>query len=352
MDEKPPRVIKRKVRPKSWTVQFKILLNQGWEKVTKKQLFTLPIASQFGPEPAWQQKVAYYWNVFYKQSNLAFAVALLIVCFAILGGWRLYFPDVQIDLRVEFWGLIFDIFFILIVFSFFEYRRQRSQNIQHQQEIIDDYKRWDSPEAHFRIAGAIRRLNKQGIFALDLAGIRLTNFSFSKCEIGDITGSTFYDGTWGKPLLDKSIELTNVSFDHVECCSVQFSPYEPLYWTNSKISRHAKLIDCSFFSATLKNAVFNGAQLEWTSSPPNAHYEYVLDGDEESYKEQLSYGPFFQANLAGASFIRTKFKYADFRDAEGVLEADFTEAIGLEDAVFDSEVIKNTIMSKFITVKD
>ncbi len=98
---------------------------------------------------------------------------------------------------VEFWGLIFDIFFILIVFSFFEHRRQRLQGIQNQQEIIDDYKRWDSPEAHFRIAGAVRRLNKLGIYALQLSGLRQTDFSFSTCQIGSIKGSIFYDGTWG-----------------------------------------------------------------------------------------------------------------------------------------------------------
>lgn len=63
-----------------------------------------------------------------------------------------------------------DVFFILIVFALFEHRRNKRQDIARQLEVIDDYKRWDHPDAHLRIAGAIRRLNRLGVFALDMAG--------------------------------------------------------------------------------------------------------------------------------------------------------------------------------------
>ena len=95
-----------------------------------------------------------------RDTNFPYAVGLFAVCAAITFGWWLIQPQSVSNLWPEMGGMTLDVFFILIVFAWFEHRRDKRQDIARQREVIDDYKRWDQPEAHYRIAGAIRRLNR------------------------------------------------------------------------------------------------------------------------------------------------------------------------------------------------
>ncbi len=279
-------------------------------------------------------------------TNIPYAVVILVACLALVLVWHLAAPNLFSDQRVEFWGLIFDIIFILVLFSWFDRRRQRFQQVQTQHDIIDDYKAWDSEEARFRLAGAIRRLNKMGERAINLSGARISEFSFASNGLGDLQGSTFYDGSWGQRVGDGSVILTKVQFDRVDCRSVIFSPYDPLAGFLQGPDRHAKFIDCSFVDADLRGARFNGALLQWTEPPPDCHHEEEEDHEDgERFQVRVSHGPFDGADLSGASFSRCFFINADFRDASGLQEADFSEAKGLEEAKFDNEEIKIAVLA-------
>jgi uncharacterized protein YjbI with pentapeptide repeats len=61
---------------------------------------------------------------------------------------------------------------------------------------------------------------------------------------------------------------------------------------------------------------------------------------------QVSYGPFWRADLSQTSFKGCRFTRADFRDAENILEADFTGAKGLDDAFFDSDEIRAAVLAQ------
>jgi uncharacterized protein YjbI with pentapeptide repeats len=229
------------------------------------------------------------------------------------------------------------------VLAIFEQRRGRQQEIARQREVIDDYKRWDHPEAHFRIAGAIRRLNRLGVFALDMAGTSLTKFDFYRNGIKSIAGSKFYDGRWGEKFGDSTVKLTRVSFDHVNCQDVIFSLYNSLPVFNATFSC---LLDCSFFESDLRQAKFNGSGLYWSTVPPETHMEFWEEDDGSFGCVEISYGGFYRANLQGTSFKGCCFKNADFRDAENILEADFTGAKGLEDAFFDSDAVRAAVLAQ------
>lgn len=286
------------------------------------------------------------WKRLSAETNISYAIWILIGCLVFVFVWHWALPDLFQEQRVEFWGLIFDIIFILVIFSFFDRRRQRLQQIQSQHDIIDDYKAWDSEESRFRLAGAIRRLNRMGEHAVNLAGARISDFSFASNGLGNLQGSTFYDGSWGQRVGDGSVMLTKVEFDRVDCRSVTFSPFDPLAGLLPVSDRRAKFIDCSFVDTDLRGAKFNGALLQWTESPPNSHFVYEKDHENGDFiQTRVSQGPFYRAKLGGTSFSGCYFGNVDFRDASGLLQADFSEAKGLEQAKFDSQETKDAVLA-------
>lgn len=274
--------------------------------------------------------------------DLGARLILLSVSMAILIAWFSLLPEFGNDYRIEFVGLIFDIVFILLIFSFFERLRTKRQEIKRQEEIVEDYKRWDNEEARFRLAGSIRRLNRLGKSAINFTGLRLSNFTFVQHDIMGIEGSTFYDGNWDT---NTDVKLNKIGFDRLNCRSVVFSPNEMLMAQLPATERSAYFSNCSFISADLTGAIFDGAQLEWTDVLPESLYEYDGENDDGSPILLQTYcGPFCEANLSQVSFKYVRFKNADFRGAEHIEQANFYGATGLESSVFDSEDIKDFVL--------
>ncbi|MDE0250576.1 MAG: hypothetical protein OXK72_06165 [Gammaproteobacteria bacterium] len=165
----------------------------------------------------WLQRLAQRLLRFLRETSFSYALGLMAVCLAIIWVWRSLAPEFFYDLRVEFWGLTFDVASILVVFSFFEHRRQKLLQIQSQHDIIEDYKSWDSEEARFRLAGAVRRLNKMGVTAINLSGARISDFSFARNNIASLVGSTFFNRAWGQTIGESSVALKEVGFRHLDC---------------------------------------------------------------------------------------------------------------------------------------
>ena len=104
--------------------------------------------------------------------------------------------DIFQGIYIEASGAVMDIVVFGIIIAWLTSRKDQNQEITRQMELIDDYKKWDSDEARYRIAGAIRRLNKLNCTAIDFSGIEMSDFRFRWLEIESIAGSTFYDGSW------------------------------------------------------------------------------------------------------------------------------------------------------------
>ena len=286
------------------------------------------------------------WQDFWRETTVSYAVLLAVVCAAITFGWAITEGHGFDELWSEMGGVTLDLIFIVGILAIFEHRRGRQQEIARQREVIDDYKRWDHPEAHLRIAGAVRRLNRLGIFALDMAGARLSKFNFASNGIESLEGSTFFDGRWGERFGDSTVKLIEVLFDHLNCRNVTFSPYDPLSGLGDFGTNFSHFLDCSFMESDLGQAKFNGSELHWSKLPPDTHMEIWDNADGASGCVQVSYGPFWHADLRQSSFRGCRFKNADFRDAENILEADFTGVKGLEDAFFDNDEIRAAVLAK------
>lgn len=331
-------------RPKAWSVRCKAAFNRISVRLIGRSPFQLTPYDLFGEAPRWQQSLQRSWRVFWKETSFPYAILLLAISFGVTIIWKLAYPTFLPELWPEMGGTSLEILFLLILFSLFEHRRSRSQFIERQRETIDDHKRWDNPEARVRIAGAIRRLNRKRVFAIDFSSLQLSDFSFARHGIDRLTGSSFYDGTWGKPLRETGVTLTNVSFDHIDCVNVEFSPFDPFESLSWDMPRYAKLRDCTFVDCNLRGARFNGASLDWSNPPPDSHYEIVED-DEAPGSTQVTYGSFDRADVSGASFQACRLTNADFRNAEGLLSADFFRARGLESAEFDDEETRLAVLA-------
>lgn len=274
--------------------------------------------------------------------DVIFWAALLL--FLIIGAWSLFWfvwsdelGSLWPSVYVEFFGLIFDVVFIGLLFTLYSTIRGRQLEQRRQQEIIDDFKNWDAPEGHYRIAGAVRRLCRLGRTDIDFRGIHISNFSFPRNDIKSIEGAVFYDGSWGTRGSRDEVVLERVQFDGVNCRNVVFSKFNPFESTEIDIT-FARFVDCSFVDANLSNASFRGAHLHWPDTPPaelGVWHEWI---DEPPAFEQTHWPPFHAANLDQASFENVRFLNADFRGSENILTCNFARVAGLETCVFDDDI--------------
>ncbi|MDX1128713.1 hypothetical protein GOL24_31715 [Sinorhizobium medicae] len=291
-------------------------------------------------------RIRFWWRREFDEPTILLSAAILAVGILVVIGLYAAVPDWREDffpgIFVEFNGMLFDVVVFGIIVASFVRRMERRQERQRQQEIIDDFKKWDTEEGRLRIGGAVRRINRLGTTSIDFAGIEISDFSFADHDIKSLRGSTFYDGNWGGGSRDK-VKLHRIDFSYVDCRDVVFSKLNPLIGLGLN-AVFAEVKDCNFYDADLSKASFKGAHLEWTTEHPDElgvwHEE---EGGRHSF-EQTYYSPFCNAILNGASFADVRFTNADFREAVGVLECDFTGAKGLETCVFDDENTKIAVL--------
>ncbi|RWQ64603.1 pentapeptide repeat-containing protein [Mesorhizobium sp.] len=271
-------------------------------------------------------------------------LVLLVVWGAILFIVRPYFgdiPTIEQGIYVEAWGTIFDLFFVGLLLTWFALRRDRKQNIERYSEEIDDFKRWDSDEAHVRIAGNIRRLAKAGKSDLDLRGIILRNFIFHAHRIKSLRSTIFNAGMDGH-VPGNNTFLAKVDFSMLDCRDVIFSKS-----TFSGTAFGLVAEDLDFYSTSLVNASFAGATIRWKEVVEYEHDWFDYYGEGADMQRVQRYSPAFElADLSGTSFKNAFLHAADFRGAENIEKADFTGCLGLHTCYFD-EGEREKILEKF-----
>ncbi len=250
-------------------------------------------------------------------------------------------------LYIEATGAVMDIVvfgFILAGLTLWTTRsRERGLEIARQKELIDDFRKWNVDEARFRIAGALRRLNRLHCTEIDFTGLELSEFSFGWHEIESIEGSTFYDGSWGTVSRKNKVSLERVDFAKVDCRNVVFSKFNPFSGFGMRI-RFATFKDCDFREAQLQGATFRGAHLEWSDEPPEEMGTLEDLGGRDMAFRQTYWPPFDGADLKGASFNEVLFRNADLRGALNVQDCSFAGAEGLDECLFDDEDVKRWVL--------
>ena len=279
---------------------------------------------------------------------VAMACALLVLLLTLLNAYGTGFSkwhEIGKGVFVEATGAAMDLVVFGIFIALVAARRERKREIRSHEELIEDFKKWDSEEARHRIGAAIRRLNNLGRTAIDFSGIKLSRFRLSDHGITSIANSTFYDGTlasWGKG----GVYLTDVNFMFIDCREVVFSS------ENFHSTEHVKFNDCCFQNCKLTGATFSGALLEWTEEPPEKTGFWEEDDDGSRFFLQEHHPPFYEVDLAGVSFEKAVFQNADFRDAYNLEHCNFSGAKGLKDCLFDTEEIREQVLKSLAVVAE
>lgn len=286
-------------------------------------------------DPIWR-----FWKQFGPVRPAALVLCVLVLVLSLL--WRGYhgFGNIEQGIYIEAWGAVFDILIVGVILTLFAMGQNRAERIERYLEEISDFKKWDSEEAQFRIAGNIRRLATLGNTDIDFSGIVLRDFSFPGQDINSLKGATFSRGL-NFTLSKNSTRLENVDFTNLDCSEVVFSMNTGKFAGLGLIGKNL-----GFFGTKLNGACFDGAKLSWTDYEAEEADWYVDHGEYEDgtpITKQEYFPAFADANLKGCSFRYVEFDHADFRDANNILEADFSGAKGLESCFFDDDVRKQIL---------
>lgn len=328
---------------------FKIFANWSLSPFRKKPLFEVTRIERMQATgnlsfPNRQiARIKHWWGILFSETLIGQSVLLLALGLMIAIAWQRFGGGVALgDVMVEFWGLLFDIFFIVILLGVFQYRQQRRQDTARQHEIIEDLKRWNNQEAMHRIVGALRRLNGIGQTAVDLTGAALSDAKLKGYGVTSLRGSKLSGGGWADETLRES-SFKNVDFSRLDLRDVVFG-FDAWGFGSATSGRYE---DCNFCDADLQGSCFDLAELQWTTPPPDTLDEVIAEEDDgRPIMARTHHDSFNDTDLAHASFKKCRFHWADFREAYNIETADFAAATGLETCAFDNEELKQRIIAK------
>ena len=196
-----------------------------------------------------------------------FIISAIIIFFVL---WQLDIADNNFswhDILVEAHGLFYDLIVFGIVLSLYEvfkHRKEQSEKyeieklakIKRYREELDDYRGWKSKQAAYRVAGIIRRLQKEGV-----KEINFLNLHLGKCDQGVIE-------TVAKTGLTNDLNLKNALIDGVDLQNVdlKYSDFQTASLGSANL-QNANLMRVNFQNsylgyANLQAAYLGGANLK------------------------------------------------------------------------------------------
>jgi uncharacterized protein YjbI with pentapeptide repeats len=209
------------------------------------------------------------------------------------------------NVLVEAHGMLLDVLVLGVFVAWLHSLREKALENRIYRNEIDDFRKWKSDEATFRIAGNVRRLSRNGITEIDLSNCHLKGVSFSKL---DLSGSSMYGCDLGNGNL-KGANLSNVKL------------------------RGAYLGDTNFKGANLSHA-----SLEAVRSPRAIYRGVDFDGTNltraQLWDSDLSGAQFRNADFTGASLGGVNLHFANLRYAKNLSIEQVLEASCLNKTMF------------------
>ncbi len=265
----------------NWKKNWKLFLH-GLRSVTERQLLTTTI-------------------VLVLVSAVVFSLSL-----PHYNGHVNYFYE---NLLVEAHGMIFDLLVIGILLVWLNKVGEKRLRVRRYQEEIDDFRHWINDEASFRIAGDIKRLNKDGIFTIDLYNCHLKNVNLNY------------------------VNLTNSNMNYI---NLEDSSLQNATMVNVRLNQ-ANLQNVKLQGTKMKNAQLSGANLQF-STPIKAD----LTGSN-LIKAKLNGAVMIDCILvdsmvAGADFTDANLFKTDFTGAKGLTAEQLSKARSIHMAIIDPEI--------------
>ncbi len=190
-----------------------------------------------------------------------FAVVLLLIS---IYGWIVYNNTGNkfdwLGIHTESVGMLLDVIFLGVVWSIFEYRRSKKNEIKRYLEEINDFRSWKSEEATFRIVGNIRRLSNLGYTDIDLTYCFLKKADLWNLKTsGEATGAQFIKANMAGSDL-RNINLSYADFEKAHLYDSKLNGSD-IAFTNFKGTNLTKV---DFRGCVnIEKAFFHGALFIW-----------------------------------------------------------------------------------------
>ncbi len=260
------------------------------------------------------------YNNVVEKPLLTSAIVLLVITLIVLSfSLKYYINDFDgfwPQILAEAHGMIFDIAVIGILLFWLNQNGERRHRIRTYKDEIDDFRLWESDEAAFRTVGNLKRLNRHGIYEINLVNCYLTKTNLNYVNL---TGSNLNSANLShSSLIESNLENTRLNQTNLENSNL-----------NQVNLRGAYASGSNFNDAFLIKAQLEGAFLIKTSFR-NA---FLMEANlRNSY-------------LMGADFENASLYKADLRGVKGLTIEQLAKAKTLYLAKFDDELFDEIKMN-------
>lgn len=223
-----------------------------------------------------------------------FLITLIVLSFSFkyyLNEFDAFWPQILAEAH----GMIFDIAVIGILLFWLNQNGEKRQRIRTYKDEIDDFRLWESDEAAFRTVGNLKRLNRHGIFEINLVNCYLsrTNLNYVNLKGSNLNSANISHSS----LIESNLENTRLNQTNLENSNLNQVNLKGAYASGSNFNdaflikaqlEGAFLIKTSFrnaflMEANLQNSYLMGADLENASL-----YKADLRGVKGLTLEQLA----------------------------------------------------------------
>jgi BTB/POZ domain-containing protein KCTD9 len=260
----------------------------------------------------WQKLMHVFNSITEKQILSTTLVMLFVGIFVISLSFPHYNnPDHHFyeNLLVEAHGMIFDLLIIGILLVWLNKMGEKRLRIRRYQEEIDDFRHWINDEASFRIAGDLKRLNKDKVYNIDLYNCHLKNVNLNYVTL---SGS-------------------NMNYINLEDSTLQNANLD-----NVRLNQ-ANLQNVKMQGASLKNAQMSGANLQFTTAIKTDFTDANLI--KAKFKGAVLIDSILTNSMvAGADFTDANLFKADLSNAKGLTAEQLSTARSVHMAVMAPEI--------------
>lgn len=224
------------------------------------------------------KRVQEVYNNVVEKPLLTSAIVLLAITLIVLSLSLKYylneFDSFWPQILAEAHGMIFDIAVIGILLFWLNQNGEKRQRIRTYKDEIDDFRLWESDEAAFRTVGNLKRLNRHGIYEINLVNCYLTktnlnyvNLKGSNLNSANISHSSLIESNLENTRLNQTnLENSNLNQVNLRGAYASGSNFNDAFLIKAQLEG-AFLIKTSFrnaflMEANLRNSYLMGADLE------------------------------------------------------------------------------------------
>ena len=228
-----------------------------------------------------------HYNNIVEKPLLTSAIVLILVTIIVLSfSLKYYIYDFDAfwpNILAEAHGMIFDIAIIGILLFWLNQNGETRQRIRTYKDEIDDFRLWESDEAAFRTVGNLKRLNRHGIYEINLVNCYLarTNLNYVNLKGSNLNSANISNSS----LLESNLENTRLNQTNLENTNLNQVNLRGAYASGSNFN-DAFLIKAQLEGAFLIKTSFRNAFL----MEANLQNSYLMGADFENaslYKADL-----------------------------------------------------------------